>query len=190
MRRRAMRSALRSWSWMMPASPFCMKACPPIATSTSLRACATRTSDIETTGWIVQDRVPLRAKEDQHGEEGGRDAGGAAEAGTTGGDLPGPAAQDADRLLPRGAPQGIRPRGQGLLPRQHTRAREAADRDVHAAAAREGLVLPLLPGEGPHGGTGLLLQGRLPAHALQGRRSLWRRPEHERALLQSPPACG
>src|SRR5688572_4307859 len=65
MSRRAMRSALRSWSWMVPASPFCMKACPPIAISTSLRGCTgTAASDIERTRGIVQDRVPLRAKED------------------------------------------------------------------------------------------------------------------------------
>src|SRR6185503_7565632 len=128
---------------MVPASPFCMKAWPPMATSTSLRASATPTSDIERTRGIVQDRVPLRAKEDHHGEEGAGHAGGAAEAGVAGGDLPRPAAQDADRLLPGGAPQGVRARGQGLVPRQHPRAREAPDRDVHAAAAGEGLVLPL-----------------------------------------------
>src|SRR5262245_57365986 len=122
---------------MVPVSPFCMKAWPPMATSTSLRGSATRTSDIERTRGIVQDRFPLRAKEDHHGEEGPRHGGGAAEAGPSGGDLPGPAAQDADRLLPGGAPQGVRARGEGVLPRQHPRAREAADRDVHAAAAGE-----------------------------------------------------
>lgn len=99
------------------------------------------------------------------------------------GDLSRPAPEDAHRRLHRGAAQGVRPRRKSLVPRFDAGSRETPDRDVVAPDPRQGLVLPVLPREGPHGGAGDVAEGHLLAHALQGRRPLRRRPEHERAFL-------
>src|SRR2546426_3637757 len=74
--------------------------------------------------------------------------------------------ENAQGLLRRGAVPRLRARRQVLVLRLGARAREGADRALHAVAARTGLVLPLLSREGAHGRAGDAARRDLPGDAV------------------------